>query len=155
MAGRLADGLVLADPATRAHVRDALERAGRAGSGPEEFHIATFSVLCVESERADAFAAMAPWLARMLADPNPGITAMDCYDDLAMRFAERGVGGLVDMPAIWWREIGPIGTMDDALAHIGDLVEHGVHSVALFPAPDLAIARSQVNDVVALAAAIR
>lgn len=155
MAGRVADGLVLADPATPAHVHDALERAGRVGGGPEEFHIATFSVLCVESERADAFAAMAPWLARMLADPNPGLMAMECYEDLATRFAERGVEGLVDMPATWWREIGPIGTMDDALAHLGDLAEAGVHSVALFPAPDLELARSQVNDVVALAAALR
>lgn len=155
MAGRVADGLVLADPATPAHVRDALERAGRVGARPDEFHVATFSVLRIEADRADAYAAMAPWLARMLAEPNAGLVVMDCYEDLATRFAERGVDGLVDMPAAWWREIAPIGTMDDALAHIGDLVEAGAHSVALFPGPDLDVARSQLNDVVALAAAVR
>lgn len=155
MAGRLADGLVLADPATPAHVRDALAVAGHPGAASHEFHVATFSVLCVEGDRADAFATMAPWLGRMLADPNPGLSAMECFDDLVTRFTERGVDGLVDMPAAWWREIAPIGTMDDAVAHIGDLVDAGAHSVALFPAPDLDIARAQVNDVVALAAALR
>lgn len=151
LAGRVAGGLVLADPGTPAHVRDALATAGRSGSGPDEFHVAVFSVLCIERDPRDAYRAMAPWLAGMLAGPNPGLTAMPCFDELVTWFDGRGVDGLVDMPAEWWHEIGPIGTLDDALAHLDALVDAGAHSIALFPSPDLSIARAQIDDVVVLA----
>ena len=155
MAGRAADGLVLADPGTPAHCRSALAAAGRTGAAADDFHVAVFATLCVDRDRRSAYAAMAPWLAGMLADPNPGLRSMACFDDLAARFAADGAGGLVDVPVEWWREIGPIGTLDDAVAHVGDLVDAGAHSVALFPAPDLDVARTQLDDVVAIAAALR
>ena len=65
--------------------------------------------------------------------------------------AAKGVDGLVTMPDEWWAEIGPIGTLDDAVAHVGALEDAGVRSIGLFPAPDVEIARSQVDDVLALA----
>jgi 5,10-methylenetetrahydromethanopterin reductase len=80
---------------------------------------------------------------------------MACFDDLAVRFADRGVDGLADMPAEWWLEIGPIGTMDDAEEHLHTLIDAGAHSIALIPAPDLTIARTQVDHVLALARSIR
>jgi 5,10-methylenetetrahydromethanopterin reductase len=162
MAGRVADGLVLADPGTPAHVRTAVAQSGYATPLPvDEFHVAVFSTLCVERDRRTAYEAMAPWLAGFLEgsgpeqSPNPGLAEMDCFDDLTARFADRGVDGLVDMPPEWWTEIGPIGTMDDAIAHLHTLVEAGAHSIALFPAPELEVARGQVDDVLTLAAALR
>ena len=54
------------------------------------------------------------------------------------------------MPGAWWRELGPIGTLDDALEHVGALIDADVQSVALFPAPVLEVARHQMHDVAAI-----
>jgi hypothetical protein len=47
--------------------------------------------------------------------------------------------------------LGPIGTLDDARAHLEALAEAGADSVGLFPAPDIAIAERQLADVIRLA----
>ncbi len=94
---------------------------------------------------------MAPWLAGQVASPTPGLTALPFFAELADLHRDRGVDGLAAMPHDWWAEIGPIGTLDDAAAHLGVLEDAGVHSIGLFPAPDVDIARSQVDDVLALA----
>jgi len=147
MAGRVAGGVVLAEPASPSYVRLALSQAGH----PEPFHVAVFAPLCVTPDRKTAHQTMAPWLAGLLADPSAGLTALPFFDDLVARHDTRGVEGVATMPDDWWAEIGPIGTLDDAVAHLGALEGEGVHSIGLFPAPDVEIARSQVDDVLALA----
>jgi hypothetical protein len=94
---------------------------------------------------------MSPWLAERLEEPTAGLTALPFYDELAARYAEKGVDAVAAMPDDWWLELGPIGTLDDAAEHIAALEAAGVHSVGLFPAPEVEIARSQVDDVLALA----
>jgi alkanesulfonate monooxygenase SsuD/methylene tetrahydromethanopterin reductase-like flavin-dependent oxidoreductase (luciferase family) len=157
MAGRVAGGVVLAEPASPSYVTWALEQAGRRieSTGPEstrqDFHVAVFSALCVQDDRESAFRIMAPWLAGLLADPNAGVRALPFCDDLMARFAEHGVDGLVTMPADWWIELAPVGTFDDACAHVEALERAGVDSIGLFPAPDLDIARLQIADVLRIA----
>lgn len=148
LAGQVADGVVLAEPATPTHVRQALEQAGR----PEPFHVAAFSVLCIERERAEAYRTMAPWLAALLDRPTPGLAVLPFYDDLTDRYARRGLDGLVTMPPDWWCELGPIGTFDDAVEHIRALEAAGADSVGLWPAADVETALSQIDDVTRLAA---
>jgi 5,10-methylenetetrahydromethanopterin reductase len=150
MAGRVADGLVLAEPASPTYVRWALEQAGR----PDPFHVAAFAPLCVADDRRRAHEAMAPWLAALLADPHAGVRALPFFDELDALHQRRGPEGLVTMPADWWVEIGAIGTLDDAAAHIDALRSAGVHSVGLFPAPELDVARAQIGDVIDLAALV-
>jgi 5,10-methylenetetrahydromethanopterin reductase len=147
VAGRAAGGIVLAEPASPTYARWAVDQAGR----PDDFHVAVFSVLCVTENRTEAFRIMAPWLASILERPHVGITVLPFFDDLAARFAERGIDGLATMPADWWAELGPIGTLDDAAAHLAALSAAGVHSVGLFPSTDVEIGMSQVDDVLALA----
>ena len=147
MAGRVANGLVLAEPASPSYVRWAFEQSGN----PPGFHVAVFSALCVRDDRQSAFRIMAPWLAGLLQDPNAGFRALPFFDDLTARFSERGVEGLVTMPPEWWVELAPVGTLDDAHAHIDALERAGVNSIGLFPAPDLDIARLQIDDVLAIA----
>ena len=147
MAGRVAGGVVLAEPASPTYVRTAIEQTG----SPEPFHIAVFSALCVEADRASAYRAMAPWLAGLLDDPSAGLRALPFYDELRVWHAERGVDGLASMPPEWWCELAPIGTIDDAAAHLQALVDAGVHSIGLFPAPDVDAATNQVRDVLEIA----
>ena len=136
MAGRVAGGIVLAEPASPSYVTWALEQAGRhAESDAAPFHVAVFSALCVRDDRESAFRIMAPWLAGLLEDPNAGFRALPFFADLIARFAEHGVEGLVTMPVDWWTELGPIGTLDDAIAHVEALERAGVASIGLFPRP--------------------
>ncbi|NED95156.1 LLM class flavin-dependent oxidoreductase [Phytoactinopolyspora alkaliphila] len=148
LAGRVAGGVVLAEPASPTYVRWALDQAGR----PDQFHTAVFSVLCVERERRAAYTIMAPWLASLLDNPTVGITTLPFYQELIERYRQHGNEGLASMPAEWWTEIAPIGTMDDAIEHVSALEAAGVDSIGLFPAPDVEIAMSQVEDVLEIAA---
>ncbi len=151
MAGRVAGGIVLAEPASPAYVRLAIEQAGR----PDPFHVAVFSALCVERDRRDAHRAMAPWLEPIVRERTVALQALPFASELAERYERAGLDGLATMPAEWWDEIGPIGTMDDAVEHLHRLVEAGVHSIGLFPAPEQDVAREQLPQVLELAAALR
>lgn len=146
MAGRVAGGVVLAEPASPSYVRWALEQAGH----PQPFHVAVFAPLCVTPDRATAHEIMAPWLAERVESPTAGMSALPFFAELVERHRAGGVEGVATMPDDWWVEVGPIGTLDDAAAHIGALEAAGVHSVGLFPAPELDVARAQVDDVLAL-----
>lgn len=146
MAGRTAGGVVLAEPASPSYVRWALEQCGN----PDGFHVAVFSVLCVDDDRTRAYETMSPWLAALLADPHVGLRALPFFDDLVTRFGRHGVTGLATMPSDWWKEIGPIGTIDDAVAHMEALETAGVHSIGMFPAPEVDIATVQLDDVLRL-----
>jgi len=147
MAGRVAGGVVLAEPASPTYVRWSLEQAGH----PAPFHVAVFAPLCVTADRSAAHRIMAPWLAGQLGEPTVGLRVLPFFDDLVGLYADRGVEGIAGMPDEWWAELGPIGTLDDAAAHLGALEAAGVHSIGLFPAPEVDVARSQVDDVLALA----
>ncbi len=150
MAGRVADGLVLAEPGSPSYVRWSLEQA----RAPGPFHTAVFSSLCVAADRQLAYRIMAPWLAGLLSGdpPNPGLNVLPFYADLVEVFRRSGVDGLAKMPSDWWMELGPIGTLDDAAEHLEALERAGADSIGLFPAPDLAVASAQLDDVTALVA---
>jgi alkanesulfonate monooxygenase SsuD/methylene tetrahydromethanopterin reductase-like flavin-dependent oxidoreductase (luciferase family) len=147
VAGRSADGILLAEPGHPSYVLWALAQAG----APDAFHVAVYATLCVEADRSSAYRAMAPWLASALDSPTRGLETLPFFTDLAERYHRHGLDGLVSMPPEWWAEIGPIGTLDDAVAHIEALEAAGVHSIGLFPAPDVDVATAQVEDVVRLA----
>lgn len=147
LAGRVADGVVLAEPGSPSYVRWTEQYLG----APEPFHRAVFSVVCVRPERRDAYHAMAPWVAAQLVTPSVGMRALPFFDDLAARHERDGLDGILTMPREWWAELAPIGTMDDALAHLAALEAAGVDSVGLYPSLEVAVAREQVADVVRLA----
>lgn len=138
---------MLAEPASPPYVRWALDQANH----PDPFYVAVFAPICVTAERATAHQIMAPWLAERLENPVPGIEVLPFYRDLVARYRDRGTEGVATMPDDWWAEVGPIGTLDDAATHLAVLEAAGAHSIGLFPAPDIEIARSQLDDVLALA----
>lgn len=150
LAGRVADGVVLAEAAGAAYVRRALDQAGR----PEAFRVSCFSALSIEDDRTSAYRWMAPVVAGWLTSPNPAIDAHPHGQEIRDRFAAGGVEELVAMPREWWLQLGAIGTFDDAVEHILSLADAGAHDVSLFPCPELHFARVQLDDAVRLRNAV-
>ncbi|MEP6651264.1 MAG: LLM class flavin-dependent oxidoreductase [Lapillicoccus sp.] len=148
LAGRVADGVVLAGPSTVPHVAAARQAAVDRGS---DYRVVTFTTLAIAPDPRDAYRAVAPLVAEMLG--SDGFRDLPFLSELRARHQQHGLDGIVAMPRSWWLQIGAIGTHDDALEHVALLEAEGVTGVALFPAPDLDIARGQVDDVVAIAAA--
>jgi hypothetical protein len=82
-----------------------------------------------------------------------GFRHLPFLDELRARHEVDGLDGLVAMPRDWWLQIGAIGTRDDAVEHLALLEAEGVTGAAFFPAPELDLARQQIDDVIAIAAA--
>ena len=149
LAGRVADGLLLAGPSTVPHVRAARRAADP--ENPAGFQIVTFTHFAVAANREDAYTEQATFVVESL--DSAGFRELPFVDELRERYARDGLEGVVGMPRDWWLQIGAIGTRDDALEHVALLEEEGVSGVAFFPTPQLDVARRQVDDVIALAAA--
>jgi len=147
LAGRVADGVVLVEGAGPTYVNWALDRAGR----PEGFRVVTFTMMAVDDDRRTAYGFVAPFVARLIVERTPALRVLPFFDEMAQRVADRGPGALLEMPADYWIEIGAIGTIDDALAHVAALEEAGVSSVNVFPGDDIEVAREQMPGVAALA----
>ncbi len=151
VAGRSADGVVLAEGANASYIAAAREQAG----DPDGFRISVFAAMCIAPDRTAAYRWMAPVVAGWLSSPNPAIDAHPHAAEMRERFAAGGVDELVVMPREWWLHLGPIGTFDDAVEHVYSLVNAGAHDVALFPSPELAVAREQLDDAVRLKSVLR
>jgi 5,10-methylenetetrahydromethanopterin reductase len=151
LAGRVADGLVLAEGAGPTYIRRAIERSG----SPDTFHMSVFTALAIEEDASLAHRIMAPFIAGLMGSPNPGVDAHPHIDEMRERLAERGVDGIANMPSGWWIELGAIGTFDDAMAHIDALHDAGAHDVSLFPGPEVELAREDLDHVIRIATAAR
>jgi alkanesulfonate monooxygenase SsuD/methylene tetrahydromethanopterin reductase-like flavin-dependent oxidoreductase (luciferase family) len=148
LAGRVADGVILVEGAGPTYVGWSLDRAGR----PHDFEVVTFTMLSVADERREAYRPVAGFVAELIADRRPAFTVLPFYAELAQHVAHGGADALLDMPQDYWAEIGAIGTMDDALAHVASLEAAGVGSINIFPGPELGVAWEQMPQVAALAA---
>lgn len=147
LAGRVADGVILVEGAGPTYVEWALDRAGR----PDDFQVATFTMMAVDADRRTAYGFVAPFVAGLIIERKPAFTVLPFFDEIARKVDEDGADALLDMPADYWLEIGAIGTMDDALAHVAALEATGVTSINIFPGDELEIAWEQLDGVAALA----
>jgi alkanesulfonate monooxygenase SsuD/methylene tetrahydromethanopterin reductase-like flavin-dependent oxidoreductase (luciferase family) len=150
LAGRVADGVVLAEGAGPTYVREAIERAG----APDPFRVSVFTALAVGDDAREMRQAMAPFVAGLLDGANPAPEAHPHIDEIKERYDARGTDGIADMPADWWTELGAIGTFDDAVRHAEALADAGAHDVAFFPGPTVELARDDLAHVSRLAAAL-
>jgi alkanesulfonate monooxygenase SsuD/methylene tetrahydromethanopterin reductase-like flavin-dependent oxidoreductase (luciferase family) len=147
LAGRVAGGVVLAEPATAPYVRQSVEYAG----SPEGFVVAVFAAMCVRADRKTAYEWTAPWLGWRISERPPQLTALPFFDEMKTLYDASGEAGLVGMPSDWWTAIGAIGTLDDAAAHVETLEAAGVHHVGLFPDPEVEHGLPQLDYVLELA----
>jgi len=151
LAGRIADGVVLAEGAGPAYVRASLEHAG----SPAGFRASVFSALCLIADRTVARQAMTPFVAGLLRTPEAAIKAHPHFDEMAERFAAHGEESIIDFPDDWWIDIGAIGNMDDVMNHIEALGDAGAVDVSLFPGPTLELAREDLESVVEIHQALQ
>jgi alkanesulfonate monooxygenase SsuD/methylene tetrahydromethanopterin reductase-like flavin-dependent oxidoreductase (luciferase family) len=147
VAGRVADGVILVEGVGPSYVTWALDRAGR----PDEFRVVTFTLLAVSDDRREAYAWVSDFVAGLVRDRRTALTVLPFFDELFDRVERGGPEALVDMPPDYWHEIGAVGTMDDALAHVAALEAAGVASINIFPGPELETAWQQLPQVAALA----
>ncbi|WP_238153430.1 LLM class flavin-dependent oxidoreductase [Kribbella speibonae] len=147
LAGRVAGGVVLAEPATAPYVRQSVEYAG----SPEGFVVAVFAAMCVREDRRTAYEWTAPWLGWRIGERPPQLTALPFFDEMKKLYDASGEAGLVGMPSDWWTAIGAFGTLDDAAAHIAGLEAAGVQHVGLFPDPEVEHGLPQLDYVLELA----
>jgi 5,10-methylenetetrahydromethanopterin reductase len=148
LAGRVADGVILVEGAGPSYVNWALDRAGR----PDGFAVATFTMLAVADERREAYGFVAPFVAGLVRERRPAFTVLPFFHELYERVERDGADALLDMPVDHWREIGAVGTIDDALAHVAALEAAGVDRINVFPDPELEIAWEQLPLVAEIAA---
>ncbi len=146
LAGRVADGIILVEGAGPTYVSWALDHAGR----PDPFHVVTFTMLSIHEVRREAYRSAAPLVAGWIAERRPAVTVLPFFDEMASRIADGGADALVDMPPDYWIELGAVGTIDDALAHVAALEAAGVHSINIFPGDELEDAWVQLPQVAAL-----
>jgi 5,10-methylenetetrahydromethanopterin reductase len=146
LAGRVADGVILADAAGPAYTRWAIEQAAPAAA----FRTTVFSALCLMPEREHAFADMAPFVASLLDRPEQPIRLHPHFDDIVDRHTDGGVDALATMPAEWWIEIGAIGSIREIRQHLEALQDAGADDVCLFAGDETALVRSQLDDVDAI-----
>ncbi len=147
VAGRVADGVILVEGAGAKYVNWALDRAGR----PSEFQVITFTMMSIAADRRDAYRPLTSFVAGLIAERRPALTLLPFFDEMDARLAADGPQSLVEMPVDYWREIGAIGTLDDALGHVAALEDAGVTSINIFPGPELDVAWEQLPQVAALA----
>jgi alkanesulfonate monooxygenase SsuD/methylene tetrahydromethanopterin reductase-like flavin-dependent oxidoreductase (luciferase family) len=151
LAGRVADGVVLAEGAGPTYVRASIERA----DSPNPFRVSVFTALAVGDDAREMRRIMAPFVAGLLVGTNLAPNAHPHIEEIMERHEARGVDGIADMPAEWWIEIGAIGTFDDAVRHAEALADAGAHDVTFFPGPTVELAREALDHVTRLAAALR
>ena len=151
LAGRVADGVVLAEGAGPTYIAQSIERAG----SPDPFRVSVFTALAIGDDAREMRRIMAPFVAGIIDGTNPAPNAHPHIDEIRERHAARGVDGIADMPGDWWIELGAIGTFDDAVRHAEALADAGAHDVAFFPGPTVELAREDLDHVTRLAAALR
>lgn len=151
LAGRVADGVVLAEGAGPEYVRESIGRARSA----DPFRVSVFTALAIGDDAREMRRAMAPFVAGLIDGANPAPNAHPHIEEIRERHAARGVDGIADMPAEWWIELGAIGTFGDAVLHAEALADAGADDVAFFPGPTVALAREDLDHVTRLAAALR
>lgn len=134
LSGQHADGTILADFCSPDYVRWA-----RGQVGDDDHRITVFATCGIgldDDGAAEARAGAAHHLADVAADAPISLRMAPGFDDLAAQAETDGWLAVAQaMPADQWRQLGAIGTVDDAAAYIESVCEAGADAVALFPSP--------------------
>ena len=152
LAGRVADGLVLAEGTGPTAVRGAVEAAGR--TDDPGFTVTVFTPLCLLDDGHAARREMTGFVRHLVESDNPALKSHPDLDRVHAAVAT-GDDAVARLPAEVWRELGAIGDLDDVTAHVDALHDAGADDVALFLAPDdLGLATTQVDQAATVRRAV-
>lgn len=137
VAGRSADGTLLAEPAAPAYVRTAREQIGAAGPHT----LIAYSMFACAEDADEALAAVrakaGPSLAS--AETDAHVAMLPFADDLKelRQSAESLEKFTAAVPDEWLRELAVVGTVDDCVRRLGELADAGANAVVLIPSGNL------------------
>ncbi|MDO9377795.1 MAG: LLM class flavin-dependent oxidoreductase [Nocardioidaceae bacterium] len=133
MSGRVADGTVLAEPASPEYLRAALGSIAATGG----HRVVAYSLASVDDDPEVARAAVRPALA-VVGEPDwaPHVAPLPFVDDLRALRATAGGDFAARMPSEWIDHLSVVGTPDRARAAIARLHDSGATSVVLVPVGD-------------------
>ena len=133
VAGRLADGTILADFVTADYLRWVRAIVG------EDHRITVFASLSMGpvETHGEIREGMGGYLAEVAANGAPvSLQMAPFFDELAAEAAASSwFDAAVAMPDDWFSQISAFGTPDQAAGYVQSLVEAGADSVAFFPSP--------------------
>jgi len=134
VAGRVADGTVLADFVNAEYVRWVRNIVG------ENHRVTVFASLAVgPTESHGAIReGMAGYLAEVAFQSPPiSLQMAPCFDELAAQAATSSwFEAALAMPDEWLTQISAFGTPDQAAGYVNSLVEAGADAIAFFPSPE-------------------
>jgi alkanesulfonate monooxygenase SsuD/methylene tetrahydromethanopterin reductase-like flavin-dependent oxidoreductase (luciferase family) len=149
VAGRAADGTILAEPTSVAYVRAALTQV--AADGPHQ--LVAYSWFACSSDAGEAVETVRPLLARSLYGPSGDahVAALPFFDELCE--LRTSAGSLekftAALPVSWIQELAVVGTVGDCVRRVHELTEAGANSVVLIPSGDLASHLTAATPVLA------
>lgn len=129
LAGRVADGIVLAEPATPEYIRGALAQVGN-----PDARVVVYDVASIDDDRARALDVARPAL-EWIGEPDwaPHIAPLDFADDFAALRAGSASRAefAAALPDAWVEQLAVAGTPDQARARVGQLHDAGADAVVL------------------------
>ncbi|WP_424186263.1 LLM class flavin-dependent oxidoreductase [Actinokineospora sp. G85] len=140
LAGRHADGTLLAEPVTPAYLaaaRAAIERGQ--GGAPRPHPITAYTLFHLDDDPAAARDAVRPTLAAAIADPAwaAHLAPLDLGRDLDRIAALPADERAAALPDAWVDDLAVVGTAADCARRVGELHEAGASSVVLSAVGDL------------------
>lgn len=143
LAGRVADGTILAEGAAPGYVAWARQRIaeGMAAAGRQGPHrLTVYAFLSIDEDGVEARRAVRPTLAAALCGGSgQQVGPLGISEELAALVERGGEAAVRDgMPDTWVEQLAVAGTPDECVAAIAALGEAGADSVILVPPPDRA-----------------
>ncbi len=142
LAGRCADGTILAEFASPQYVQWAREQIaqGQAEAGRNEAHrVTVFAMAYFDSDTAQALAEAKALVAKTLYydDLNTQLKPMGILEQVVEMRSRQALEA--EIPESWAREFAIVGTPAECRAMIGRYAEAGADSVILVPPPELSV----------------
>jgi 5,10-methylenetetrahydromethanopterin reductase len=140
VAGRFADGTLLAEPVTPAYLAAARKSIRRGQGADSPPHPITAYALChIDEEPARARDAVRPLLAAAIADPawSAHLAPLDDAGELARIAALPEPERAAELPDAWVDELAIVGDIDRCARRIRELHDAGALTVALSAVGDL------------------
>lgn len=141
VAGRRADGVILAEYCSPDHLRWVRRQVADAANDDRHHRFTVFAMAAVSDDGDEARAALAHPFAQIASATPDWLQHLWFFEELSERAATTGWLAAVEaMPAEWWSAIAAVGTPNEAREYLEKLADAGADAIAVFPSPAAALA---------------